>query len=81
MGIIIDGTNISSEIKKRLTNEIKNIQKTHGIVPGLVTLLIGDDPGSKFILNSNIRLAKKLGYFLNKLFYLPSLMKKKLSQK
>lgn len=45
-GEIIDGKAVASQIKAELALEVSEL-KQKGIVPGLGTLLVGEDPGSK----------------------------------
>jgi len=42
----IDGKAVASEIKSEITSEVAKLKK-EGLSPGLGTLLVGDDPGSK----------------------------------
>ncbi|HET7682309.1 MAG TPA: bifunctional methylenetetrahydrofolate dehydrogenase/methenyltetrahydrofolate cyclohydrolase, partial [Marmoricola sp.] len=41
---ILDGTTTLKTIKAELTQRVAAL-KEHGIVPGLGTVLVGDDPG------------------------------------
>ncbi len=44
--IILDGVATASAIKRELASRIETL-KSNGITPGLGTLLVGDDPGSR----------------------------------
>jgi len=44
---ILDGTATAKAIKGELTERVARL-RTHGVVPGLGTVLVGDDPGSKW---------------------------------
>ena len=44
--IILDGVKTASTVKTELIDRIAEL-RAHGIVPGLGTLLVGDDPGSR----------------------------------
>ena len=41
------GAEISKQIREEITKEIEELREKHGIIPGLATILVGEDPGSK----------------------------------
>jgi ABC-type Fe3+-hydroxamate transport system substrate-binding protein len=43
---LIKGTEIREEILKEIADEVKEIKEKHGAVPGLVTILVGENPAS-----------------------------------
>ena len=45
MTIKLDGKRVAAEVKANLAERVSTL-KEHGIVPGLGTLLVGEDPGS-----------------------------------
>jgi methylenetetrahydrofolate dehydrogenase (NADP+)/methenyltetrahydrofolate cyclohydrolase len=47
---ILDGTATAKTIKSELAERVAKLQE-QGIVPGLGTLLVGDDPGSRWYVN------------------------------
>jgi methylenetetrahydrofolate dehydrogenase (NADP+)/methenyltetrahydrofolate cyclohydrolase len=59
---LIKGTEIRDEILKELKREVDRIKEGHGVVPGLVTILVGEDPASVSYVTSKIRTAQGLGY-------------------
>ena len=59
---LIKGTEIRDEILKELKTEVDSIKEGHGVVPGLVTILVGEDPASVSYVTSKIRTAQGLGY-------------------
>jgi len=59
---LIKGTEVRDEILKELKAEVDKIQKEHGVVPGLVTILVGENPASISYVTSKIRTAHDLGY-------------------
>ena len=59
---VIKGTEVRDEILKELKAEVDKIQKEHGVVPGLVTILVGENPASISYVTSKIRTAHDLGY-------------------
>ncbi len=59
---LIRGTEIRDEILKEIKAEVDRIKEEHGVVPGLVTILVGEDPASISYVTSKIRTAQGLGY-------------------
>jgi len=43
---IIDGKAIAAAIQAELTEEVQRLKETHGITPGLATVLVGENPAS-----------------------------------
>jgi methylenetetrahydrofolate dehydrogenase (NADP+)/methenyltetrahydrofolate cyclohydrolase len=60
---IISGLEISREIQAELKMEIATLKERHGLVPGLVTVLVGEDPGSQAYVCGKERAAKALGMY------------------
>jgi len=56
---IIDGKTTAAEIREELKNKIKNLPKP----PGLVTILVGDDPASKVYVNSKQKACAETGMY------------------
>jgi methylenetetrahydrofolate dehydrogenase (NADP+)/methenyltetrahydrofolate cyclohydrolase len=59
---LIKGTEIRDEILKEIGEEVKNIKEAHGVVPGLVTILVGENPASISYVTAKIKTAKDLGF-------------------
>jgi methylenetetrahydrofolate dehydrogenase (NADP+) / methenyltetrahydrofolate cyclohydrolase len=59
---LILGTEIREEILKEIEEEVKQIKKKHGIVPGLVTILVGENPASISYVTLKIRTANRVGF-------------------
>ena len=59
---IIKGTEVRDEILIELKKEVDKIKEEHGVVPGLVTILVGENPASISYVTSKIRTAQGLGY-------------------
>ena len=59
---IISGTEIRAEILDEIKNEVSLIQSKHGVIPGLVTILIGDDPASRSYVTAKVKTATQLGF-------------------
>jgi methylenetetrahydrofolate dehydrogenase (NADP+)/methenyltetrahydrofolate cyclohydrolase len=59
---LIKGTEVRDEILIELKEEVDKIKEEHGVVPGLVTILVGENPASISYVTSKIRTAQSLGY-------------------
>jgi len=59
---LILGTEIREEILKEIEEEVKQIQKKHGLVPGLVTILVGENPASISYVTLKIKTAHRVGF-------------------
>jgi len=57
---ILDGWLTAEEIREDLAKRVHALAE-HGIVPGLGTILVGDDPGSHAYVNMKHRDSKKIG--------------------
>ncbi len=60
---IISGTEIAAAIREELKIEIAELKSLHGIIPGLATVIVGDDPASQSYVNSKIKSCQALGIF------------------
>ncbi|MBW1819252.1 MAG: bifunctional methylenetetrahydrofolate dehydrogenase/methenyltetrahydrofolate cyclohydrolase FolD [Deltaproteobacteria bacterium] len=59
---LIKGTEIRDEILKEIEAGVKDIKEKHGVVPGLVTILVGENPASISYVTAKIKTAKALGF-------------------
>ncbi len=59
---LIKGTEIRDEILKEIETGVNEVKEKHGIVPGLVTILVGENPASISYVTAKIRTAKALGF-------------------
>jgi methylenetetrahydrofolate dehydrogenase (NADP+)/methenyltetrahydrofolate cyclohydrolase len=59
---IISGTEIREKILEEIAAEVKEIKEKHGIVPGLVTILVGQNPASVSYVTLKIKTANQLGF-------------------
>jgi methylenetetrahydrofolate dehydrogenase (NADP+)/methenyltetrahydrofolate cyclohydrolase len=59
-GRIIDGKKIADSILEKVRNEVAEI-KTKGVVPKLVVVQVGDDPGSTIYVNRKQKTCLELG--------------------
>ncbi|MEE9536981.1 MAG: bifunctional methylenetetrahydrofolate dehydrogenase/methenyltetrahydrofolate cyclohydrolase FolD [Desulfobacterales bacterium] len=59
---LIKGTEIREEILKEIADEVKELKEKHGAVPGLVTILVGENPASISYVTLKIKTANQLGF-------------------
>jgi methylenetetrahydrofolate dehydrogenase (NADP+)/methenyltetrahydrofolate cyclohydrolase len=59
--ILIDGKQTAKDIREELKTEIQKLKEEGRNVPGLVTILVGDDPASKIYVNSKGKACKEIG--------------------
>jgi methylenetetrahydrofolate dehydrogenase (NADP+)/methenyltetrahydrofolate cyclohydrolase len=59
---LVKGTEIREEILAEIKGEVDKIKEEHGAVPGLVTILVGEDPASMSYVTGKIKTAKSLGF-------------------
>ncbi|MBW2564883.1 MAG: bifunctional methylenetetrahydrofolate dehydrogenase/methenyltetrahydrofolate cyclohydrolase FolD [Deltaproteobacteria bacterium] len=59
---LIKGTEIREEILEEITAEVAEIKEKHGVVPGLVTILIGENPASMSYVTLKIKTAHRVGF-------------------
>lgn len=60
---IISGTDIARQIREEIKNEVAELKDRHGIVPGLATVIVGDDPASQTYVGAKVRACEALGIF------------------
>jgi methylenetetrahydrofolate dehydrogenase (NADP+)/methenyltetrahydrofolate cyclohydrolase len=59
---LIKGTEIREVILEEVKNEVEEIKAKHGVVPGLVTILVGENPASISYVTLKIKTANRLGF-------------------
>jgi methylenetetrahydrofolate dehydrogenase (NADP+)/methenyltetrahydrofolate cyclohydrolase len=59
---LILGTEIREQILEEITAEVKAIKQKHGVVPGLVTILVGANPASLSYVTLKIQTAHRVGF-------------------
>lgn len=68
--ILIDGKKVSSDIRLELKEEVDKLKVEGKSVPGLVTILVGENPASKSYVGSKAKACEEIG-FLSKIEKLP----------
>lgn len=59
---IISGTEIARQIREELRQEVSLLKQNHGIAPGLVTILVGENPASVSYVTGKQTAAHDLGF-------------------
>jgi len=59
---LILGTEIREQILDEIAAEVTQIKEKHGVVPGLVTILVGENPASISYVTLKIKTAHRLGF-------------------
>ena len=58
---IISGKDVAQAISEELTVEVAELKKSNGVVPGLATVLVGEDPASVSYVTAKGRACEKIG--------------------
>ncbi|MCB0731370.1 MAG: bifunctional methylenetetrahydrofolate dehydrogenase/methenyltetrahydrofolate cyclohydrolase FolD [Ignavibacteriae bacterium] len=58
---IIDGKKTSADIREEIKVKVEELKEKSGKVPGLVTILVGEDPASQVYVNSKIKACAEIG--------------------
>ena len=59
---IISGTEIARTIREEIRNDVRSLKERQGVVPGLVTIIVGKDPASVSYVSGKQKTAKELGF-------------------
>lgn len=59
---IISGTEIAAQIREELKKEVAELKEKHGVLPGLVTILVGKNPASVSYVTGKQKTAHELGF-------------------
>jgi methylenetetrahydrofolate dehydrogenase (NADP+)/methenyltetrahydrofolate cyclohydrolase len=59
---LIKGTDIREEILEEVSKEVAEIKEKHNQVPGLVTILVGENPASVSYVTLKVKTAERLGF-------------------
>ena len=60
--VLIDGKKVSAEVRSSLVEEAKQLKEKTGRVPGLATVLVGDDPASAVYVRNKNKICRELGF-------------------
>ncbi|MBV9992796.1 MAG: bifunctional methylenetetrahydrofolate dehydrogenase/methenyltetrahydrofolate cyclohydrolase FolD [Alphaproteobacteria bacterium] len=59
---IIDGKAFAAQLRARVEAEGARMKREHGVVPGLATVLVGDDPASEVYIRNKNKTAEAIGF-------------------
>ncbi len=60
---IISGTEIAKQIREELKQEIAELKQKHNLIPGLATILVGEDPASQVYVGAKEKTSLALGIY------------------
>jgi len=60
---IISGTEIAKQIREELKQEIAELKDKHNLIPGLATVLVGEDPASQSYVSGKEKTSLALGIY------------------
>jgi methylenetetrahydrofolate dehydrogenase (NADP+)/methenyltetrahydrofolate cyclohydrolase len=60
---IISGVEVAKQIREELKQEVDKLKAQYGVIPGLVTILVGENPASISYVTAKGKTAKELGFF------------------
>jgi methylenetetrahydrofolate dehydrogenase (NADP+)/methenyltetrahydrofolate cyclohydrolase len=59
---ILSGTEVAKQVRERIAREVVVLRERTGVTPGLVTILVGDNPASVSYVTGKQRTARELGF-------------------
>ena len=60
---LIKGSEIAEQIREELKQETANLKTKYNVVPGLVTILVGENPASVSYVTGKQKTSKELGFY------------------
>ncbi len=60
---IISGTEVAAQIREELKTEVAAMKEKHGVIPGLVTILVGENPASVSYVTAKQKAAHEIGFY------------------
>ena len=60
---IISGTEVAKQIREELAREVALLKEKYNVVPGLVTILVGENPASVSYVTGKKKTAKELAFY------------------
>ena len=60
---LLKGAEVAKEIRAELKVEVQQLHEKHGVVPGLVTILVGENPASQSYVRAKQNTAHELGFY------------------
>mgnify|MGYP000433972536 CR=1 FL=1 len=63
MAKIINGKEISAQIREQIKEETLKMQEENGVTPGLAVIIVGDDPASKVYVANKKKACAEVGFY------------------
>ncbi len=60
---VIKGKQIAAQIRSEIQVEVQALKSAKGVIPGLVTILVGENPASESYVRAKQQAAKELGFY------------------
>jgi methylenetetrahydrofolate dehydrogenase (NADP+)/methenyltetrahydrofolate cyclohydrolase len=60
---VISGAEVAKQIREELKQEVEQLKAQTGVVPGLVTILVGENPASISYVTAKQKTSKELGFY------------------
>lgn len=60
---IISGVEVAKQIREELKQDVEQLKAQTGVVPGLVTILVGENPASVSYVTAKQKTSKELGFY------------------
>jgi methylenetetrahydrofolate dehydrogenase (NADP+)/methenyltetrahydrofolate cyclohydrolase len=60
---LINGNEVAQQIREELKKETAQLREKHNLVPGLVTILVGENPASVSYVTAKQKTSKELGFY------------------
>ena len=60
---LIKGSEVSKQIREELKHEVAQLKEKYSLVPGLATILVGEDEASKVYVGQKEKTCKELGFY------------------
>jgi methylenetetrahydrofolate dehydrogenase (NADP+)/methenyltetrahydrofolate cyclohydrolase len=60
---LIKGAEVAAQIREELKQEVEELKAKHGVTPGLVTILVGENPASVSYVTAKQKTSHELGFY------------------
>jgi len=60
---LINGNEVAKQIREELKQDVVQLKEKHNVVPGLVTILVGENPASVSYVTAKQKTSKELGFY------------------
>lgn len=60
---LINGNEVAKQIREELKQEVIQLKEKHNVIPGLVTILVGENPASVSYVTAKQKTSKELGFY------------------